>query len=151
MVYAILSWLSAFACIAAVWSRARRLGRIALPSSAVLVARVRSADCADPEEARLRARMDLDELLLEVDKETRVGAELPRSLARVSLASGTALSLLALIQSMPSPAWLPVGAAFLGGFAGLSGASGFGRVADARARAAREHWTHAVRRAYAQL
>lgn len=151
MIYAILAWIVASGSILTVWFRARQVARVELPATATLLERVRKSAEGDPDRARSAAKLELDELLLEVDHQTRGGAELPRALSRVSLASGTALALLALIEGIAAPSWLAVGGAFLGGFAGMFGSAALGRVVEARARRAREHWSGVVRRAYTQL
>ena len=47
--------------------------------------------------------------------------------------------------------WLGIAASFLAGAAGTAGTAFVGRLADARARGIREHWSSAVRRARIRL
>lgn len=150
MIYALLAWLVALGCVGVVFTRVRRLAGLELPPTEALCERVleetRGADAVDPAAAR---RVALDEMLLEVDRVTKRGAEWARALGRVSLATGTLLSLLVMIDLARS--WSAVSAAFVAGVTGLLGTAMLGRLADQRARSVREHWSVVVRRARRRL
>lgn len=147
MAYAVAAWLVAAACVGIVFLRVRRLAALELPSGQALLERVHPLSSGGV----LAARAELDELLSDVDRTTSVGADLPRALSRVTLASGTALALFGLISSMTSPPWASVLGAFFAGVAGTICIALLGRIADARARRVREHWSAAVRRAWVLL
>jgi len=147
VLYAGLAWIVALACAAVVWRRAQRLSALELPSVDTLLGRLGPDELRNPK----LARAELDEWLSDVDGATRVGSELARALSRVTLASGTALALLALLSNASAPPWAAVFSAFLAGIVGVFATGFFGRVAEKRARAAREHWTHVVRRVWSKV
>lgn len=151
MVFAVVAWLVASVCVALVSARVRRLGKLELPSVPALVERVESLGGSATTELGGDSRFWLDELVRDVDRETRVGSELPRSLGRVSLASGTALALLALIDRPGAPSWVAAVVAFTAGVVGTVVVSLLGRLADGRARQVREHWSNVARRARERL
>jgi hypothetical protein len=146
VIYAIVAWLVAAACAGVAVARVRRLRALPLPSADVLLERVQQGEAGVS-----GARNALDELVAEVDGATRVGSEWPRALARVSLASGTALSILGMIERPTQPPWTWVASAFLAGMSGMLTAAFLGRMAEQRARRAREHWSSAARRVRMRL
>jgi hypothetical protein len=146
VIYAVVAWLVAAACAGVVVARVRRLGALELPTADALFERVRQGEAGEP-----GARSALDELVAEVDGATRAGSEWPRALSRVSLASGTALSILGMIERPSEPPWTWVASAFLAGMSGMLGAAFLGRIAEQRARRAREHWSIAARRVRMRL
>lgn len=152
MLYAVLAWLVAAVCVAVVYARARRLSAIELPTTEALVERALAEGGAEPSvEHQALRRIALDEIVGDIDRETRRGAEWARALARVSLASGTALSLLGMIERRSSADWIAIAATFLAGVVGSVGTAFVGRLADERSRRVREHWSGAVRRARVRL
>ena len=153
MIYAVLAWLVALGCVGVVFTRVRRLRALELPSSEALSARVLAEVESEGEVGGASAlpRVVLDEMLHEVERVTKRGAEWARALGRVSLASGTMLSLLVMSERSAARSWAAVAAAFVAGVAGLLGTAMLGRLADQRARSAREHWSLAVRRARRRL
>lgn len=127
--------------------RTRRLAFMDLPTPAALLQRLGP----DSEVSRATQQAELDEWRREVERATRLGAELPRALSRVTLASGTALALLGWIQHSEAPPWPAVLAAFFAGWIGALGIAWLGRIAATRARRAREHWRGVVQKVRSTL
>lgn len=151
MTYALVAWIVSAACVAVVVRKTRRIGAIELPSVGALVARVQRE--VRPSDAAFlpRARAELDELLLEVDRETVLHGELARALSRIALGAGTALALFAFVAAVDRGDLRAPGASFLGGVAGSLAVAQIGRLASERARHARAHWSDTVARAWARL
>lgn len=121
------------------FARMRALSHLELPTPSALLERLRALVPSGANAATLRA--ELDDLLIDVDRETASRAELPAALARAALASGTALALLA-VASRPSIARLvPAGTAFGAGVVGAMLVSYLGRLARERSQQARAHWS----------
>jgi hypothetical protein len=90
---------------------------------------------------------ELNERLSDAAREIDVGREVPRSAARVALASGTLLAVIELVRTLPegqaSVKWALV--AFSCGLASAMGTRYAGRLADSRAEQLREAWNELAR------
>ncbi|MGC4092086.1 MAG: hypothetical protein QM756_30235 [Polyangiaceae bacterium] len=139
----------ALACAVAMFRRARRLSRVELPSAVRLVESARERAGSDAENARLLA--ELDELLIDVDGDSRALPEVASALGRVSLASGTGLALLSLASNFGFAALPSAAACFAAGVVGATAVSYFGRLASARSRAIRAHWSDVIVKARRQI
>jgi hypothetical protein len=125
-----------------------RLGARVSPGVPELLRRAeQAAGAGAPKELAL---MELADQHAEADHWLSLSTTLPRALARVSLATGTSLSLVVLIQR----ATLGTGGAVVGallafacGAIGASACGIFGRTARERARTAREEWRRHFREA----
>jgi hypothetical protein len=138
--FAVGGWLSATACVAASAWHVSRLGRRAPPL--VEEVRARLAGAASAAEREL-FRAELREDQRAAERALSLATLLPRSLARVALAMGTALSLTTLARGLPlAGPELVLGAAggFVGGFAGMLGCTLFGRQARSLATELRRSW-----------
>ena len=138
--FAVGGWLSAGACVAASAWHVRRLARRAPP--AVDEVRARLGGTASPADRELY-RAELREDRREAEGALSLATLLPRSLARVALAMGTALSLTTLARGLPlAGPELIAGAAgaFVGGFVGMIGCTAFGRQARSVAAELRQSW-----------
>lgn len=138
--FAAAGWLGAAACaVASAW-HVRRLARYAPPSVEVVL--TRGAGLASETDRQL-LRAELGEEQREAERALSLAVLLPRSLARVSLATGTAFSLTTLARGLPlaGPA-LIAGAVggFLGGLVGMTACAAFGRQAKAVAGELRQRW-----------
>ena len=104
----------------------------------------RGAGLASETEREL-LRAELGEERRTAERALSLAVLLPRSLARVSLATGTAFSLTTLARGLPhvGPA-LIAGAAggFVGGLLGMMVCSAFGRQARSVAGELRQRWKH---------
>jgi hypothetical protein len=133
-------WLSAIACVAAAAWHVRRLARRAPPAIEEVRARLGQAgSLADRELVRAELREDQRE----AERALSLAVLLPRSLARVALATGTALSLTILARGLPLAGpelVLGAGVGFLGGFVGMMGCTAFGRQAKSVAFELRQSW-----------
>ena len=142
VLYAILSAAVAMGCVSAQALAARGLARHERPSASEVLARIRATKSGDRSEDWL---WELDELMFEVDAKTRAPGELSLSLARASVASGTAFAVLTLAGA-PDLAHLPeAGMAFGAGVVGAAGATYFGRLAKAYSLKARSYWSELSR------
>ena len=142
MLYALFAAAVATACAAAPALQAWRLTRRERPSAAELLERIRATKSGERREDWL---WELDELMIEVDANTRAPAELSLALARASIASGTAFAVLTL-ASAPDLAHLPeAGTAFGAGVVGAAVATYFGRLAKAYSVAIRGYWSELAR------
>lgn len=149
MLLPLLAALLSVSCVIVAARHARSVARLTLPTSAELLTQLeaRLAPDARPEERQA----ELDEAISDVDHATRSAAELPRALARITLAGGTALALGAL-AAHPDFAHLPAaGAAFGAGVGGAMCVAYLGRLANERSRTARAHWSELGRRVRRQL
>nr|UXE44734.1 hypothetical protein Hi04_10k_c3120_00036 [uncultured bacterium] len=138
-------WLAAALCAGVAASHLRRLSRHAAPPLEEVRGRLaRAANDAE----RALARSELLQDAAEAQRALSLAVLLPRSLSRISLASGTALALTTLARgvSHAGPP-LPLGAllAFTGGFAGMIACAAFGRQANALASEMRQHWKRVTR------
>jgi hypothetical protein len=94
--------------------------------------------------------MELSDQHAEADHWLSLSTTLPRALARVSLATGTSLSLVILIQRATLGTTTAVVGALIAFACGATGAAAcgiFGRSARERARTAREEWRRHFREA----
>jgi hypothetical protein len=125
-----------------------RLGRRLSPGVPELVRRAKeSAGAGAPNELAL---MELADQHAEADHWLSLSTTLPRGLARVSLATGTSLSLVVLIQRATLGTMGAVTGALVAFACGAIGAAAcgiFGRSARERARTAREEWRRHFREA----
>jgi hypothetical protein len=128
-------------------AHAKRIGRFSAPSSDALVARARdAAKDAPPGNEDALALLELELIRDEANRAFAIATLVPRGMARVSLASGTAFALLALAVYMKQGLVLSTGSAtiaFLGGAVGAAVAAAFGRRARGLAVSARGDWKRA--------
>lgn len=145
MLFAVVALAVALACVGVMIQRVRRLQRVELPSAADLARRAKAngGDAATP----ARVSLELDELVRDLDGETRALPELASALGRVSLASGTALALLTIATNFGFAALPFAGSCFGAGVVGTMAVSYLGRVASARSRQIRSHWNDATSKA----
>lgn len=138
-------WVSAALCAAVAGWHVRRLARHAPPELDAVRAEL---ERAGSERERDVFRFELHERRAEAERALSLAALLPRSLARIALASGTALALTSLAKELPfaGPA-LVAGATvgFVGGFAGMVACAAFGRQAKSLATEMRQHWKQVSR------
>ena len=151
MLYALIAWIVSAICVGVVARKTRRIRAIELPSVGSLVARVQRLVRASDPAFRARVRSELDELSLEIDRETALHTELPRALGRIVLGAGTGLALFAFLQSANRADLTAPLASFVGGVVGALLIAQIGRLASARARHVRAHWSDTVARAWARL
>lgn len=129
--------------------RVQRLRSVELPTAEQLVARARES--SGPSDDVARVQLELDDFVRDVDGETHALPELAGALARVALASGTALALLRLATNFGFAALPHAGACFGTGVVGAMFVSYLGRLASARSRAIRAHWSDASAKARRQI
>jgi hypothetical protein len=139
------AWLIAAVCIGISLRSLRSLARLVPPPPAGLDAR-RGAK-SDPETIAARERFDKE--LGDAQRALLLAELVPRSLARISLASGTALAVISLAKGLGgSGAALPGGLVeFLAGFTGMALCATFGRQAKERAADLRRRWRDASKAA----
>ena len=138
------AWFAAIACsVLSAW-HLRRLVRLAPPSRTELRARL---DARAEDEERRQALDELFDAHREAEKMLSLATLWPRSLARISLASGTALALTSLARGLGSSASrLPGGLLeFSAGFVGMLVCAAFGRQAKEAASRLRQGWRDALR------
>jgi hypothetical protein len=138
--FAAAGWLAALACaLASAW-HVRKLAGHAPPTLEQVGARL--AGLASETE-REHFLTELGERRREAERSLSLAVLLPRSLARVSLATGTAFSLTMLARGLPlaGPA-LIAGAmgGFAGGLIGMTACAAFGRQARSVAAELRLRW-----------
>jgi hypothetical protein len=135
------AWLTSLVCVAlAVW-HARRVRERASPGVDALVRELRDAGTA-PGGVEF-ARSELSARQADAERALMLATLLPRSLARIALASGTALALLQLTAASPAgmmSAIVGALAAFAAGLFGSLASAWLGREARERARTARAEW-----------
>jgi hypothetical protein len=136
-------------CVGVMWKRVLRLSKIELSSVASLVERARENSGENADQARIL--LELDDALIDVDGATHALPELSSALARIALASGTALSLLAMASDFRFSTLPPAGACFGVGVVGAMAVSYLGRLANARSRVIRAHFTDASAQAHRQI
>ena len=138
-------WVSAALCAAAAGWHVRRLARHAPPPLETVRAELARSG-SDAERALFRT--ELHERRAEAERALSLATLLPRSLARVALASGTALALTGLARELPFAGPELIGAAavgFVGGFVGMIACAAFGRQARSLALEMRQHWKQVMR------
>lgn len=145
MPFALVALAVALACTGVMLQRVRRLQRVELPSAAELARRAKESggEAANP----ARVSLELDELLRDLDGDTRALPELASALGRVSLASGTALALLTIATKFGFASLPFAGTCFGAGVVGTTAVSYLGRMASARSRRIRAHWSDASAKA----
>jgi len=143
---AVAAWLIAGACIGISVRATRRLGRLVPPAPAELGARLRGLASAAEKTA---AREAFEQELGDVQRSLLLAELWPRSLARISLASGTALAVTSLAKGLGAGgAALPGGLIeFVAGFTGMAVCATFGRQAKERATDLRRRWRDAAKAA----
>ena len=133
----------------------RRLERHACPGAKALVDRARKAAEDAPEETRdAFARIELDVIRDEATRTLAVATLVPRGMARIALATGTAFAVLALTRYASDglvAATAGALAAFVGGAISSSVSAAFGRRARERAQSFRSDWKRALKLAQAEL
>ena len=134
---------------------AKRMERFACPGAGALVERARKAAADAPPDSRdAFARLELALIRDEATRMLALATVLPRGMARVALASGTAFAVLALARygrDGISVATLGAFTAFTGGAVSASVAAWFGRRARGNAETARREWKRALKLAEAEL
>ncbi len=140
---AVTAWLITGACVAMSVRVVRRLSRVSAPVPAELARRLHGLDPAERSaalDAFEQERADAGRALL--------FAELwPRSLARISLASGTALAVTSLAKGLGAGGAAVTGGLveFAAGFAGMALCATFGRQAKEQAADLRRRWRDAAK------
>ncbi|HEX6275163.1 MAG TPA: hypothetical protein VFZ53_19120 [Polyangiaceae bacterium] len=117
--------------------------------------RARKSAADAPEDSRDDfARLELASIRDEASRALALATLVPRGMARIALATGTAFAVLALARYArdgTSAATLGATAAFAGGAIASSVAAAFGRRARARAEDFRSEWKRALKSAEAEL
>lgn len=139
-----VAWLAAAACVALSAWHVRRLARFVPPTRAVVSARLASLSS---ERERAEAVQALREEQSDAERQLSLAILWPRSMARVSLASGTALAVTSLAEGLDANGpRLPGGMLeFVAGFVGMMMCAAFGRQAKAAAGKLRQGWRDALR------
>jgi hypothetical protein len=140
LAFSAAGWVSAAICVGAAGWHVRRLRRHAPPSLETVAGELARSGSETEREA---IRAELRERRADAERALSLATLVPRSLARIALASGTALALTSLAKQIPFAGPALVGAAgigFIGGFAGLLGCTAFGRQAKSLATEMRQHW-----------
>jgi hypothetical protein len=139
------AWLSAAACAVAAARHLKRLALHAPPAPD----EVRSRLAASRDEAqRAEWLLDLRERQLDAGRALSLATLVPRSMARVALASGTALALTGLAKGLPLRGLelvFAAGASFTAGVVGMVVCAGLGRQARERAAEMRSSWKRVSR------
>lgn len=143
---AVTAWLIAGACSVASARKARRLARLTAPSSAEVAARFRGLTSALDKNAAHEA---FDDERADAARQLLLAELWPRSLARISLASGTALAVTSLAKGLGASGGVALGGIleFVAGFAGMAVCATFGRQAKEQARDLRRRWRDAAKAA----
>jgi len=119
--------------------QARRL--VGSPAAEALVEHVVSAP------SRAHAVAEVNDRLLDVDRELRAGAAIPRSAARIALGTGALVGIIQVARTLGGPDPM-IGSALLAFGGGVIAAVicwNFGRLADSRVRALRDAWNDLTR------
>ena len=149
------AWVSG-ATFAFVTARhAKKMERFDCPGAEALVERARKAALDAPLETRdALARLELDLIRDEAGRMLALATVLPRGMARIALATGTAFAVLALARYDKegiAPATLGASLSFAGGALSSSVAAWFGRRARDHASRSRADWRRALKLAEAEL
>jgi hypothetical protein len=133
----------------------KRLDRMRCPGADAIVERARKAAADAPEDSRdAFARLELDSIRDETSRALALATLVPRGMARIALATGTAFAVLALARYArdgTSSATLGATVAFAGGAIASAVAAAFGRRARARADDFRSEWKRALKVAEREL
>ena len=152
---ALAAWVSG-ATFALVTARhAKKMERFECPGSKTLVERAREAALDAPAETReALARLELELIRDEAGRMLALATVLPRGMARIALATGTAFAVVALARYQKegiAPATIGAFGAFLGGAVSSAVAAWFGRRARAHAARSRADWRRALKLAEVEL
>jgi hypothetical protein len=149
------AWASGIIFVVVTARHAKRIERSACPGVAAIVERARAAAADAPADSRdAFARLELDLMRDETSRTLALATVVPRGMARVALATGTAFAVLSLARYARdglAPATLGAAAAFLGGAICSSAAAAFGRRARERAQTLRSEWKRALKLAEHEL
>lgn len=154
MLYPLVAWLVAALCVGVMLRVAFRIGSLERPTVAELLARVAatSAEAADGPAREQATLAELDEQVRDIERESQLGPELPQGLARATLATGTALAIIAAIAPQElSPRLTYAALAFSAGVAGAVGVALAGRWAKVKSREVRAYWSQILRKARHQI
>ncbi len=140
------AWLITGACVAISVRATRRLARLTPPAPAEIDARLRGLASAAEKTA---AREGFGQERGEAERALLLAELWPRSLARIALASGTALAVTSLAKGLGAGGGpLPGGLIeFVAGFTGMALCATFGRQAKERASDLRRRWREAAKAA----
>jgi hypothetical protein len=134
---------------------AKKMENFACPGAEALALRARTAAADAPPESRdALARLELDLIRDEAQRMLALATVLPRGMARIALATGTAFAVLALARYAKegiAPATIGAFAAFAGGSTSSALAAWFGRRAREHASRSRADWRRALKTAEAHL
>ena len=149
------AWASGLALVFLTARHARHIERHACPGPTALVERARNAAADAPSETRAEfARLELDLIRDEATRTLAVATLLPRGVARIALATGTAFAVLCFARYASdgfAVAALGAFAAFTAGGVSSTIAAGFGRRARDRAQNFRSDWKRALKLAEREL
>lgn len=146
-----VAWSVALFCVARARRHLKRLANLRAPEpEALLTALLRELGAVDAasEHVRRAAIADLNQRLSDVAFELGLLKARFTALARICLASGTALALFGYIGAMERPAFeraLAVSLCALAGLLGVALVSAIGQMAKVRAAQTREAWDRASR------
>jgi hypothetical protein len=140
------AWLIAGVCVAISAWATRRLARLVPPAPADIDPRPRGLASAAE---KVAAREAFGQERAEAERALLLAELWPRSLARIALASGTALAVTSLAKGLGAGGGaLPGGILeFVAGFTGMAVCATFGRQAKDRASDLRRRWRHAAKAA----
>ena len=139
----LLAWLGPALCVGLAAWQVRKLTQGRAPGREALTERLKGVESA---EGREELRQELREERRDAERSIALSGLWPHSMARVSLATGTALAVATLAQKEGALAGhvLSASVQFIGGFAGMAGCSLFGQQAKVRAAELRRGWREAV-------
>jgi hypothetical protein len=133
----------------------KRLERSRCPGALAIVERARTAAADAPADSRDEfARLELALIRDETTRVLALATVVPRGMARIALATGTAFAMLALARYArdgATAATLGATLAFAGGALAAAIVAAFGRRARALADAFRSEWKRALKSAEAEL
>ena len=145
-----LSWLIALGCIALAWRRFSGLEALRPPAASMLLDELTSdlgAERGLSEEGRRFAIAELNQRIGDVSFELGLLPSTFTALIRISLASGSALALLGLMElgSAPLEGALRAAVCAVSGLVGAGVVSAIGRTAKQRSAEIRLEWDRASR------
>jgi hypothetical protein len=142
------AWASGLLCAFVAARHVKRQERFACPGAEAIVERARKgAEDAPPATRSALARLELDLIRDEAMRMLALATLLPRGMARIALATGTALAVVALTRYAKEgigPATIGAFASFSGGAFGSALAAWSGRRARELASTARHEWKRAL-------
>lgn len=148
---ALVAWLSAGGCSGLALWKLRSLAGVTAPTRERLLSELTDDGATDGElgdVARRVAIAELNQRLADVDFELGLLPATFTALIRISLASGSALALIAFLSSadlLPLERAFRLALAALGGLFGAGAVSSLGRLAKARAAQIRMDWDRSSR------